>query len=221
MKGIIFDFNGTMLQDSHIHEQAWLDILKNYSDRTLTEEEILTGIHGRTNDKILKHFLEEVSEEEISTYSSEKEAHYRELLQEASDAKLTAGVMPLLNELKERKVPITIATASPKVNVDFYLDYYNLTQWFTPEQIVHDDGSFPGKPEPDIFIKAAENLKLKPNQCIVIEDAYSGLLAAERAGIGKIIFIDPDKKNRYFLREKGVKPDHVIEDFVDFLDIYF
>ncbi len=56
--------------------------------------------------------------------------------------------------------------------------------------------TFPGKPQPDIFLKAADKLGLAPADCLVIEDAYSGLLAAKRAGIGTIIAIDPFGKNK-------------------------
>ncbi|MBF5066567.1 HAD family hydrolase, partial [Salmonella enterica subsp. enterica serovar Istanbul] len=83
-----------------------------------------------------------------------------------------------------------------KENVAFYFDIFDLARWFDWDKIVYDDGSFPGKPQPDIFLKAADKLSLAPADCLVIEDAYSGLLAAKRAGIGTIIAIDPFGKNK-------------------------
>ena len=78
---------------------------------------------------------------------------------------------------------------SDKDNVDFFIEVFNLEKWFDLEQIVYDNGNIPGKPAPDIYLKAAENIGLAPKDCIVVEDALSGIKAAENAGIGNIIAI--------------------------------
>ena len=70
MKGIIFDFNGTMFQDSHLHEEAWVHMVNKYSKGSLSEEDILLNLHGRTNKEILNYFISDsLSEEEISKLS--------------------------------------------------------------------------------------------------------------------------------------------------------
>ena len=66
MKGIIFDFNGTMFQDSHLHEEAWIHMVNKYSKGSLSEEDILLNLHGRTNKEILNYFISDsLSDEEI------------------------------------------------------------------------------------------------------------------------------------------------------------
>ena len=75
MKGIIFDFNGTMFQDSHLHEAAWVHMVKKYSKGELTEHDISVNLHGRTNKEILNFFVSDsLTDEEIEKLSYEKEA---------------------------------------------------------------------------------------------------------------------------------------------------
>ncbi|PJN90397.1 HAD family hydrolase [Bacillus sp. mrc49] len=221
MKGIIFDFNGTMFLDSHIHEEAWFYMVKKYSPKAISDTEILLNIHGRTNKEILTHFIsKELTNAQIEKMSFEKEAYYRELcLKNKDELKLTNGLVDMLNQLKASGMPITIATATVKENVQFYFDIFQLDQWFDFDKVTFDDGSFPGKPEPDIFIIAAKKLGLLPIECLVIEDAFSGLTAAKKAGIGKIIAIDPFGKNRSLFEEKHLGSDGIITDFTKFFEV--
>lgn len=219
MKGIIFDFNGTMFQDSPFHEQAWIYIIKKYSTKVITNEDILHKIHGQTNDKILTYFLNEtLSQEKIILLSNEKEAYYRKLVLNQPDLALTEGLEEILTSLHQRNTPMTIATASPKQNVEFYYSLFNLDRWFDKDKIIYDNGSFTGKPCPDIFILAAQKLNLLPKDCLVIEDAISGLKAAMNAGIGTIIAIDPEGHNQPHFDQNKLSYDGIITNFNDFAD---
>ncbi|MFC4770752.1 HAD family hydrolase [Enterococcus hermanniensis] len=222
MKGVIFDFNGTMFLDSDLHEAAWLYLIQKYSNRTMTEEDILKNIHGKTNDVILRHFLSaDLSTEDIQQLSDEKEAYYRKLVVESPEHNtFTTGLTDVLAELKIQNIPMTIASASPKVNMDFYFDYLNLGKWFYEEKIVYHDGSFPGKPAPDIFLIAAKKINVSPEDCLVIEDSYSGLQAARNAAIGTIVAIDPFHQNRAIFQAEKLAPDGVIDDFSTFSSTY-
>lgn len=222
MTGIIFDFNGTMFMDSDLHEAAWLQLIQKYSDSKVTEEDILKNLHGKTNDVVLRNFISKnLTDEEIQRLSDEKEAYYRESVLNSSDHKeFTKGLKEVLDYLKKKNSPMTIASASPKINMDFYFDYLDLGIWFDYEKIVYHDGSFPGKPAPDIFLIAAKKIGIAPENCLVIEDSYSGLQAAHSAGIGTIVAIDPDGKNRGIFESEGLASDGVIEDFITFIPTY-
>lgn len=222
MKGIIFDFNGTMFMDSDLHEAAWLYLLQKYSEKELTEEDILKNLHGKTNDVILRNFIsKDLTDEEVQKLSDEKEAFYRKSVLESSNHKdFTKGLRDVLDYLKANDIPMTIASASPKINMDFYFDYLNLGNWFDYDQMVCHTGSFPGKPAPDIFLIAAEKIGVEPKNCLVIEDSYSGLQAAHNAKIGTIVAIDPDGKNRAVLEAEGLAKDGVIENFTTFISDY-
>lgn len=218
MKGIIFDFNGTMFQDSHLHEKAWIEMIQQYSTNKVSEQEILLNIHGHTNDQILRYFISaELTNTEIQKLSDEKEQYYRELcLQDSTQLVLTSGLEAVLDMFKEKNIPRTIATATGRENLLFYFETFDLAKWFDLENVVYDDGTFEGKPEPDIFLKAAEKIDLLPETCVVIEDAVSGILAADRAKIGKIIAIDPSGKNRLLFQKENLRIDALIENFDGF-----
>lgn len=222
MKGIIFDFNGTMFMDSDLHEKAWLSLLQKYSTKELTDEDILKNIHGKTNDVILRYFIStNLTADEVEKLSDEKEAYYRKLvLDSPAHKEFTKGLVDVLDYLKANHFPMTIASASPKVNMDFYFGYLNLGKWFDYDKIVYHDGTFPGKPAPDIFLIAAERIGLAPENCLVIEDSYSGLQAAHNAKIGTIVAIDPAGKNRALFAAEGLAKKNVIEDFTTFIPNY-
>lgn len=216
MKGIIFDFNGTMVFDSHLHEQAWVGMIHQYNQEA-TAEEIIDYIHGRTNTQIIPHFIKGVSSHELQQLSDEKEREYQ-LQVRQEQLKLVAGTKDLLNELVEKNIPFTIATASPKFNVDFYFNYFELGRWFDPAKVIYDDGTFPGKPAPFIYEKATETIGCAPSDCIVIEDAVTGIEAANRAGIGKVFVMIASGETSDFLQNSHLKVDGVLRDFNDFLN---
>lgn len=216
IKGIIFDFNGTMFQDSDIHESAWIKMIQQYNTQgAISEEEIVMDIHGRTNNEIIRKFISSnLTSKEINKLGTEKEFIYRQLcLQNRSRLNLTPGLQDFLNHLKQKKIPITIATATTKENIDFYFEEFRLDQWFDYNQIVYDDGTFPGKPEPDIFIKAAKKLAIPVKYCLVFEDSYSGILSASKANIATIIAVDNDGKNSILFSEPKLNVTRIIKDF--------
>ena len=152
MKGIIFDFNGTLFWDSEIQENAWKTFGTKLSGRNITDEEFNTYFHGRSNKDTLEYLKKrELTEEEVNELAQQKESIYRDLCKsDLSKFKLAPGVERYLNYLKENNIPFTIATASEINNVNFFIKEFQLDKWFDIIKIVYDDGTFRGKPEPDI-----------------------------------------------------------------------
>jgi beta-phosphoglucomutase-like phosphatase (HAD superfamily) len=111
------------------------------------------------------------------------------------------------------KIPMTIATATTKENVVFYFEQFQLEQWFHYPQVIYDDGTFPGKPAPDIFIKAADALGVPLESCMVFEDSYSGIIAASKAGIGSVVAIDNTGKLKEILDDSIFPITATISDF--------
>lgn len=191
MKGMIFDFNGTMFFDSFLQEKTWRTYWFEKLNRQVTDEEFNLYIHGRNAQETFAYFLERpIDQEESAILGAEVDALYRRLCLEAGSAFcLAPGLTAFLNGLKEKKIPCTIATASSRENVEFFFQHLGLSQWFDLNQVVFNDGSFPGKPAPDIFLKAAQVLNLPSQECAIFEDAISGLQAARRAKAGKVVAI--------------------------------
>ena len=146
----------------------------------------------------------------ISLSEEEKEVYYRELCLNSPEFHLASGLPAFLDRLLEEKIPFTIATASGKKNVRFFFEHLELERWFDPEQVVYNDGTLPGKPEPDLYLKAAGRLAISPEDCIIFEDSLSGIEAAGRAGSRRIIGIS-SMKSEEELRQAGA--DEVWKDY--------
>lgn len=215
-KSVIFDFNGTLVFDTANHDRAWKIITSKYREKPFSDEELEKNIHGRTNKAIFEYITgRELNAAEVDKFSTEKELIYQKLCREDKNFRLIRGAEDFLNYLRDNKIPRTIATASNRMNVDFYVEMLHLERWFDLEKIVYDDGTLEGKPSPDIYEKAAKNLQTKPEDCIVFEDAILGIESASRAGIGEIIAVVGDKSKQLSGEEKfGVKER--IENFSDF-----
>lgn len=214
MKGIIFDFNGTMVFDGHLHEKAWVEMIQKHNGE-VTAEEIVDYIHGRTNDIIVNHFIGDVSTAELQELSDEKELEYQRLAR-AEELSYVDGTEELLNQLVENNVPFTIATASPEINIDFYFDYFNLARWFKREDIIFDNGTFPGKPDPTIYQIAAEKLGFNPAECMVIEDAVTGIQSANAANIGQVVAMVSSSEQKANYENSDFKIDFIVNDFRHF-----
>jgi beta-phosphoglucomutase-like phosphatase (HAD superfamily) len=215
-KGIIFDFNGVLWWDTHLQEQAWKEYSEQLRGTPFTDEEMSVHVHGRNNKYTLELLTgKELQSNELAKLIQGKESTYKKLcLQQGGNFILSPGAVDLLNFLVNNNIPHTIATASGEDNIRFFFDHLNLDKWFDFNKIVFDDGTLPGKPDPAIYIKAAEKINIKPCDCIVVEDAKSGISAAHNAGIGKIIALGPTEKHDLLLSLPGVS--EIISDFTQF-----
>lgn len=214
--GVIFDFNGTLFNDSDKQERAWQQFSEKEFNRSITEKEFFNYIHGRNNDFIMEYLSERpLTESQISNLVEKKESIYRQLCKnDKFHFHLASGAGRLLDELKSRQIPRTIATASRKTNVDFYITSFNLKKWFDLDKIIYDDGTIPGKPNPDFYIRASQAINIPAQNCIVVEDAVSGIVSAHNAGIGKVIAICPESKKEVYDRMPEVFD--IISNFHEF-----
>lgn len=215
-QGIIFDFNGTLFWDSAKHKQAWREFSKRLRGTSFTDEEMIKYMFGRTNEAIITYAIsKKPTPQMVEELGQEKEALYRQMcLEDKENFKLADGVPEFLDFLKENDIPRTIATMSDKTNVDFYIEHFNLKKWFDLDKIVYSNGLIPGKPAPDIYQIAAKNLHLDPKDCIVVEDAVSGIDSAQAAGIGKIIAICSEEPPEFYQTIPAVS--EIITSFRDF-----
>lgn len=189
-KGVIFDFNGTLLWDTQLHNMAWDIFLKEYGI-SLSDEEKHQRIHGRLNSEIMMHlFDDKLTKENMDRYILEKESIYQKLCTELDDFSLAEGTITLFEKLKENEIPFVIATAADLVNVEFYIRTLGLDKWFKKEHIIYNDGTVRGKPFPDIFLKALVVLRIEGNDAVIFEDSISGVKAAEAASAGRVVIVN-------------------------------
>lgn len=202
IKGVIFDFNGTLLWDTQLHNTAW-DIFLNQHGISLSDEEKHQRIHGKLNSEIMMNLFDnKLTKEEMNRYILEKESIYQGLCTELDDFSLAEGIIALFEKLKENEIPFVIATAADLVNVEFYIRTFNLYKWFDKESIIYNDGTVRGKPFPDIFLKALEVLGIEGKDAVIFEDSISGIKAAEAANAGKIVIVDSNDSDYTEYKDK-------------------
>lgn len=216
MKGIIFDFNGTLYWDSQLHYDAWREFSKKLRGTAFTDEEMRDKMFGHTNEDIIEYAIgKKPTPEMVEKYAKEKESLYRkQCLIDKENFKLAPGAVEFLEFLTQNNIPRTIATMSEWDNVEFYIKHFNLAKWFDLDKIVYSNGKIPGKPAPDIFEIAADKIGLAPEDCVVVEDAIAGINAAKSAKIGKIIAIASLEPINFYEKIDGV--NKIIKNFNDF-----
>ena len=215
MRSYIFDFNGTLYQDTALHRRAW-DTFLARRGIPLSDDAFHKYMCGPPNDAILRRFIApDLTDGQIAEMSREKERLYRDaVLADPSMQRLTDGAPELLDALKAQGAPFAIATGSAKDNVDFYMDVLHIDRWFDYGHIFYAEGKLPGKPDPAVYRMAMEKLGFAPESVTVVEDALAGIESARRAGVGRIIAIDTTMGPEAFANLPGIAA--VIHDFRDF-----
>ncbi|MDT2756090.1 HAD family phosphatase [Enterococcus asini] len=214
-KAVLFDFNGTLFQDSPLHEKAWLTYAKEEAGKLLTPDEFQKNVHGRNNRLILEYLFErDFTLEEAIEYGERKEEIYRQMVRNKPDcAFLTPGATEFLDHLKTLGIPRNIASASGKGNMDFYFELFDLERWFDYEKIIYDNGKRKSKPDPEYYLQAAQNIEISPADAVIFEDSPSGLLAGKKAGARKLFAIITEN-NEEDLRKLQLA-DEVVADYQD------
>lgn len=183
IQAIIFDMDGTMVDNMAVHNRIWIDYLQDLGaavDPTVFHERTA----GRTNTEVLRMYLGEgLSTAEARQLSEEKEERYRAYFK--AHVRPVAGLMDLLRAARQAGYRLGVATSAPSRNVDFLLGCLGLDGFF--DAVVHGEEVARGKPDPEIFLKAAERLGVPPAACLVFEDARMGAEAARRAGMRTIL----------------------------------
>ena len=205
---VIFDVDGTMVDNKDYHQKAWIALCRRHG-MNLTAEMYLARIHARPNDKIVPDlFGADISGEKAAAIALEKETIYRELYR--PHVKPLPGLIKLLKELSDNNIPCAAASNSPAGNVDLVLDELKIRHFFA-SVICADDVSH-GKPDPEIFLVSAAHLKLEPQRCIVFEDSAPGFEAARCAGC-PYIAITFGADSGYMLHSAGAAVIH--KDYTD------
>ncbi len=190
MKSVIFDFNGTLFMDNDKHVKAWSRISEEMRGHPITEHELHEKMNGKPNKQIIRYLNGGKEDEALENrYSLLKEQYYREFCREDKENfHLVKGAERLFDDLKNNGVPFTIASASIKPNIDFFVESFHLDRWMDPDQIVYDDGTYTDKV--GMFKKASEYLGVPLTDTTVIEDSLAGISCSVRCGIEDIRLLD-------------------------------
>ena len=179
VEAVIFDWDGVVIDSMNLHGASWQDLAKE-KGRSISDQQFRDGF-GMKNERFIKEVLGWAdSDEAIAKIIKRKEQLYREKALELG-IPTVPGVVQFLKILKQEKVPTAVATSTVKSNLHFAMDSLGLSPYFSCF-VAGDDVSV-GKPDPEVFLKAADELSILPGLCLVIEDAPAGIEAANAAGM--------------------------------------
>jgi beta-phosphoglucomutase family hydrolase len=175
----IFDWDGVITNSIRQHQDAW-ERLAQEEKRSMLPDAFRKGF-GMKNDRIIPEVLGWTADDtEIARLSQRKEALYRAILQEVGIETLP-GVTEFLTALKAAAVPCAIASSTDYENIRVALDLIRLRDCF--HVIISAEDVSRGKPDPQVFLLAAEKLAMPPTRCVVFEDAIVGIEAGHAAGM--------------------------------------
>lgn len=184
MKAFIFDLDGVIVFTDKFHYQAWkkmADKMSIFFDETINNR--LRGVsRAESLEIILERYNGELTVEEKAVLMKEKNDIYRHLLNTMTPADVTDEVRYTLKELSCRGYKLAIGSSSK--NAGFILEKVQLTGLF--DAISDGNNISRSKPDPEVFLKAAEFLGIEPENCAVVEDAYAGIDAAKAASMTAI-----------------------------------
>ena len=181
-RAVIWDLDGTLIDSSHYHWEAWQAVMEAENFR-LTYEQYVADF-GKRNDEILRGRLgADLPDDFIARVSYAKEEVYRDLIR-TKGLELLPGAAYWLERLKAEGWLQALATSAPRGNIDAVFAALGLEKFF--DAVISSEEVKAGKPEPDVFLAAAAKMDVEPRDCIVVEDAPAGVEAARRAGMKSI-----------------------------------
>ena len=178
VRGVVFDLNGTLIDDIRFHRDAWRALTEELGLAAMDEARF-QSLNGLKNVDIFPKVLgRDVTAEEVARLGERKEAAYRAMYR--PHLALVPGALALLSRLRAAAVPVAIASSAPPENRAMVIDGLGLADFI---DVVVAAEHLPGKPAPDVFLEAARALGVAPAACLAFEDAANGVRAAVSAGM--------------------------------------
>lgn len=208
LKAILFDLNGTMINDMDYHTDAWFKIINDLG-RTMTRDEVKMEMYGKNSEVLERVFGKgHFSDEEIEKLSFDKEKQYQEAFRPR--LKLIDGLDSFLAELDARGIKMAVASAAIPFNIDFVLDGLDIRKYISA--VVSADDVKRSKPDPETFVMAAERLGVAPEDCLVFEDNPKGVEAARNGGMKAVVITTMHEEHEF----EGL--DNILKFISDYRD---
>ena len=184
IKGLLFDLDGVLVDTAVYHYQAWLRLAKTMGfEFSEKQNEELKGISRMDSlDKVLGWGKVTKTDAEKQELATQKNDWYVEMINKMTPDEVLPGALEFLKSAHEAGYKMALGSASK--NSGTILKNTNLAHFF--DAIVDGNSVSKSKPNPEVFLKGAELLKLKPVECLVFEDAVAGIEAAKRGGMKAI-----------------------------------
>lgn len=185
---VIFDCDGTLVDSMPAHFDAWCDALSMYGANGIFKEDIFLAMGGRPTRDIVVEINDEydLHLDPVAVAFAKREAFLKRLA--TMELGLIDEVAAFANSLRG-KIPMAVASGGSRIVVEKTLQAVGISDWF--DEVVTADDVTEGKPAPDVFLLAAKLLGVAPAKCLVFEDAPSGILGAQRAGMQVVAVPSP------------------------------
>jgi len=178
---LILDMDGVIIDSNPVHRDVWAAYNRRYGIET--DEAMQQRMYGRRNDDIVRDFFGgRLTLEEVRAHGAAKERLFRETIGPVLNAALVPGVREFLE--RHRHQPLGLASNAEPENIEFVLDTARLRPYF--RAVVDGHQVARPKPHPDIYLRAAELLGTPPKDCVVFEDSFTGIEAAQAAGMAVV-----------------------------------
>lgn len=203
LSAIIFDMDGVIIDSHPIHKRSWSLFLESVG-KTVPDHELDFVMEGTKREDILRHFLGNLTDEQLHEYGMRKETLFR---QQAISIKPIPGFLDFIAQVTSARIPVAVASSGSRRRVSYILDQLEIKRHF--DVIVTGDDVADGKPNPTIFRIAADRLRVIPHDVLVFEDAVAGVLAAKAAGM-RCLGVAPNSRC-HLLHDAGA--DDIVADF--------
>ncbi len=185
LRAVIFDLDGVLVDSYRAHYESWR--LTAAECGVAFSEPDFARTFGWTSREIIRRVwkLESPTEERVRAIDDRKEALYREII--SRDFPHVDGARELVDALRAAGCRLAIGSSAPPENVALSIERLGGAHLF--DAVVHGRDVTRGKPDPQVFLLAAERLGVSPRCCVVIEDAVAGIAAARRAGMASVALV--------------------------------
>lgn len=194
VKGVFFDFNGTLYFDQDINRITWKETIDAISNNSIDFDSFFANYKAVMDYIVIEdaHKLinKPYTKQEIDYWVNYKEDRYRQYGIDHNRTVLPPGAKKVLDYLKSKNIPVILCTSSIIENVDFYYEYFNLSNWFNKDQTVYDTGEYNSKAQ--MYQECAKRLNINIEEGIVFEDSSKSIMQAIEAGAKKIVAIKKD-----------------------------
>lgn len=206
----IWDVDGTLVDTAELHYAAWVELARQIHQPFTRAD--FAATFGRRNPEIIRSLFDErASDEQVADIGERKERLYRDAAL-AHGVALLPGVARLLTAFRERGWQQAVGSSAPRANLELILDATGTRAFFGA--IVAMEDTTRGKPDPQVFVMAAEKLGIAPARCVVLEDAVAGVEAAKAAGMTCVAVRFVGHHPADVLRSAGA--DHVVASWEEF-----
>lgn len=192
MKAFIFDMDGVIIDSEPIHNKVVKEVL--LQDGIIVSDKEFQKFTGMTSSAVFQHFI---TKHNLPYSAEQMTLHHMNAFKNyivEHNLQPIDGIIPLIHQLQTAKIPMAIASSSPMNVIEFVTKTFNIDKYF--KYLISGEDLLHSKPAPDIYLKTAQKLQVKPKDCVVLEDSKNGSIAAKAAGMYCIGFQNPNSGNQ-------------------------